>query len=520
MSSSIRLMPLHSAFLLSMLVFCTLRFACRAVAADWQVYRSHPFVEADADSLSETLVEPATRLHLAGPQNDWLHTAIVVGVTGEDPATVTVRIDGPPHLTAHVEVRVVGFVNREAGGYALDAVLSEPAARRLADCWCRRHMRNSENIQEFPTVTATSQDPVFLWITANTRDMQPRVYRGNLIVTGEDGHRVLLPLALRVRPFALPVENPLIVQAWQWFAAAPTKADSARWMLDYGINGTYMAANIEDARAAREAGFRFFWFRFEPSWRNAPVAQADEAEVNEQIEHIQAIIDRLDLQPHEWALYTVDEPTDKTVAVQVEWAAHLRERWPEVRFCYNPAWGPGGGARNEWSSVEGTFRPLLPYANIWMPYSHFLWDDQADVIMPLMREHAEQVWFYEIVAGRQSRAPEVGRAWFRRLAWQAWDHRTQGFSWYALNAWAENPWASDMEVSGYTIMYPNNVPSRGLEAVREGIQEYKRLHELRRLGVDGETLDRFAERVLSAVSVYDIDRVQAEMDDMIERLQQ
>lgn len=253
-------------------------------------------------------------------------------------------------------------------------------------------------------------------------------------------------------------------------------------MLDYDINGTSMAANTEDAGAAREAGFRFFWFRFEPSWRNAPVAQADEAEGNEQIEHIQTIIDRLDLQPHEWALYTVDEPTDRTAAVQVEWAVYLGERWPEVRFCYNPACGPGGWARNEWSSVEGTVRPLRPYANIWTPYSHFLWDDQADTIMPLMREHAEQVWFYEIVAGTQSRAPEVGRAWFRRLAWQAWVHRTQGFSWYALNAWAENPWASDMRVSGYSIMNPDNVPGRGLEAVHEGIQEYKRLHELRRLG--------------------------------------
>lgn len=67
----------------------------------------------------------------------------------------------------------------------------------------------------------------------------------------------------------------------------------------------------------------------------------------------------------------------------------------------------------------------------------------------------------------------------------------------------------------------HTIPSRGLEAVREGIQEYKRLHELKRLGVDERLLDGFADRVLDpgrafqAKSITVLDDVRQEMDELL-----
>ena len=99
------------------------------------------------------------------------------------------------------------------------------------------------------------------------------------------------------------------------------------------------------------------------------------------------------------------------------------------------------------------------------------------------------------------------------LAWIAWRHGLQGASWYSLNA-CDWPWSNDPKNTGHGCIY-GTIPGRGLEALRQGIQEYKRLHELRRLTVDEAVLDGFANRALTARHVGDIDRVRREMDDLL-----
>jgi len=59
------------------------------------------------------------------------------------------------------------------------------------------------------------------------------------------------------------------------------------------------------------------------------------------------------------------------------------------------------------------------------------------------------------------------------------------------------------------------IPTRGLEALRQGIQEYKRIYELRRRGVAEATLQGLIERGLNARSVSKIDELRGEMDDML-----
>jgi hypothetical protein len=106
----------------------------------------------------------------------------------------------------------------------------------------------------------------------------------------------------------------------------------------------------------------------------------------------------------------------------------------------------------------------------------------------------------------------VGRDWYRTAAWTAAKYRLQGLAWYALNAYQSSPWDSKGTEAG--CIY-DTIPARSLEALRQGIQEYKRIHELRKRGVAEATLQGWVERVLSARSVWAIDAVRREMDDML-----
>jgi len=184
--------------------------------------------------------------------------------------------------------------------------------------------------------------------------------------------------------------------------------------------------------------------------------------------------------------------------------------------------GPGQTKTNKWATVEGAFKPLAQVLDVWCPYSWNLWDREADQHLTIMRGTGKPIWFYDIWGMSGARRPAVGRQMLRTGPWLAWKYRLQGFAWYALDEYSGgNPWGDQSTARCYACVYPPTggyevpVPGRGFEAVQQGFQEYKRLHELRRLGVDEDRLDAFAERVLKAKRVEEIDQVRQEMDKLL-----
>ena len=473
----------------------------------WEVYRVHPFVEATADELDSRLRHPARDLRITTLQNDWLHEALAVGVTDEERATVTVELHGEAAITEHVRLRVVGFINQKDKSPSLDPIFDDPGKLDLGRH--SKYMRNFANIHGFPTVTATAQDPVLIWLTADTRGLKPGAYSGLVRVSAGPGSERDIPLQLRVRPYALPEDNPLITQGWEWIPGAPTKEDGARLLYEYGINACHVD---RDMRAARKAGFKFFMFVFAPSWKGKPPAEADEAAVDKRIDQIKALIDELKLAPHEWALYTIDEPNDKSVPTQVLWHDYILSKWPEARFVYNPGWT--GPVSDPHQTVEGTIKPLAACADIWLPYSWWIHSGQRKGGLETMKATGKPMWFYEIMGFSYNHRPTVGRDMLRTLPWVAARYQLQGASWYSLNAY-QHPWSNDPGKTGeYGCIY-GTIPSRALEALRQGIQEYKRVHELRRLGVEETVIQDWAKRALGASRAGQIDRVRREMDDRL-----
>lgn len=478
---------------------------CAAHASELR--RVHPFAECTADELPGHLEGSLERLDLAGLRNDWVHKAFAVTVSpGETEAGVTLGLTGDTELLRHIRLRVVGFVQQTPHGWVMDPIFDRPGE---IDPSYGQWVRNFDGIRRFPTVLATPANPVVVWVTADTRGLAAGTYSGAVTVQPPREPLRRVPLRLVVQPVELPVDNPLICCGWQWIPAAPTKVDGARTFFDYGINATHVLADME---ASRRAGFRYFMFVFGPSWKGQAPEEVPEADVDKAIAEIKATVRKLRLRPEEWALYTIDEPNDRAVPNQVRWCAHLRRKWPEAQFIFNPGWGPG--PRNEWGTVQGTVEPLSPLVDVWLPYSHWLWDEASGTSLPLMKKHARQVWFYEIMNFPYTRRPSVGRDMLRTLPWVAWKYDLQGCSWYSLNAISQVPYMDDVAGKEYAASY-YTVPARSLEALREGFQEYKRMQALRRLGVDEATLNGFTNRALNARSVRDYDVLRRDMDRLL-----
>lgn len=392
------------SFIVVLAVGC---LACGETDA-WRVYGVHPFVEVTADELPAQLRRPAASVSLIGLQNDWVHEAIAIAVDDETPAVLTLRLSGSKEVTEHISLRVVGFIKTEGLGYALGPIFEMPKDR---DTDTKGVVRNFANIREFPTVTATVRDPVLIWITADTRGLAAGTYEGSIGVSGDDGNMVDIPLSLCVKPYRLPKDNPLMTWAWQWTPTPPVqKLEWLRLFHEYGVNVTIQE---EDMELARKLGYRFFVFKFPPSFHARSLdddrpEDADGTEIDQRMAAIKEMVAKLDLQPHQWAIKTCDEPRDAWSAVQIEWCEHIRRKWPEARFIFNPA-----GVRKRDTSVAGTFKPLAEYADVWLPYSHWLWDKRDP--LAVMRQHGEQIWYYRILNFRLSRQPEVGRSYYRKL---------------------------------------------------------------------------------------------------------
>jgi len=482
---------------------CTL--PCIA-SASWDIYPIHPWVEVTADQLPAACVTPADRLHLSGLGNDWLTAAVVL--KSNDGASHRVAVSTHAHeaLRRQTHLRVVGVIKQGKDEWLLDPLLERAAGNPYG---LSGYLRNFDAIRDFPNVTVTPQEPVMLWLTVKTHGLTPGKHELLLHFVGDGGTQRAVYADVTVGDYALPEDNPLIGYGWQWTTGEPEKRAWLRWFKDYGINCTHI-----DFDAARQEGYRFFLYTFNPSWGGEAVTDVPEAEVAEALQRIRDSVTKLALKPEEWAIELVDEPNDSCAAKFVEWAKRLRELWPEARFWWNPCWGPG--PTNTWATTPGTFEPLAVVADVWCPYSHHLWDPQDP--LSVMRRTGKPIWFYEILGMSYSRQPHAGRSMLRLGPWLCWKHRLQGFGFYALDEYSDtDPWGDQTAKYTYAIVYPPIIAGRGLEALRQGFQEYKRLAALRELGCPEGRLDEWVTRAMGAHTAEEFDVIRAEMDDEIMR---
>ncbi|MCX7599750.1 MAG: hypothetical protein N2512_12915 [Armatimonadetes bacterium] len=490
--------------------------ACRA----WEVRLVHPFVEATADELASRAASlpVAEEIQFDASRNDWVHAGLLITAGPDEQATVTIGLTGEGPVVDKLSVRPVGFVNRLQGDppalqWSLDVIFNRPehdlGAGRAQEL--KKWVRNAENLAGWPAVIATARDPVFLWFTADTRGVRPGLYAAALKLTDAQGMEKSIPIRLAVRPISLRERNPLRTLAWQCLFEMPTQADFARYLLDYGINVSWAWWYDQDIHC-RQAGWDFYLYTFGPAWSGKFPAEYAEAEAQAELDKIRERVQRLGLAAGQFALCLKDEPPDEEAPRQAAWCQWLRERWPDVPIWCNIPWGPG---INKAVTVDGLIRTLQPYVDVWCPYSWHLWHEDSAGMLKVLGERAREVWFYEIMNTDYARRPDVGRGLHRSLGWIAWRYGLQGCAWFSLNDYADWPWLEHGRT--YSAMY-YTMPTRALEAVRQGLVEYKTLLALRELGAPAQVTETFCERLFAAQSPEDLDAIRKDMYDTLEKI--
>lgn len=485
-----------------------LSFPLASSAAAWRVCRVHPWVEADAAALPVLLRAPADSVEMSGPRNDWLTGA--VAIAADEDSTVTVSLKEPAQLRGKMQLRVVGQVReRENRKVVWDPLISKEDLPDMA-----KNALNFEQIKDFPKLKITPDVPAFLWLTVDLRCAASGEYTASLQFTDDKRKSRSLPVRISVLKAELPVENPLFCIAWQW-----TNSDKMiRDFVEHGINAAW-----REHEAAWKAGARFLLFQFSPSFSRKPVDDNQKEKVKKELVRIWEIVDRLKIPRSQWALNPADEPCDKTAQIDSEYGRLIKSIRPETPLWYDPAWGKLADSNQNNTTTEGTLKIINPITDVYCPYCWHLWDNSG--ALEYMRSTRKTIWSYEIMPASATRRPSVGKEALRRMPWLAWKYRLSGLGIFNANSYDNDPWLDlDPDSKGYanySFTYPGAsgiMSSRGFEAFRQGIQEYKRFYALNKLGVSTKTLDSWAEAGTSAQSVETFDAIRKQMDSKLVEL--
>ena len=474
---------MSARLILLLLVFCLALSVSAAMAQDARLYSLYAWCGRNADQLKPEL-KPIEPLKLQGMMNDWLVGA--AGVMADKPTDTTVTLEGSSEFKAAATLKVIGEVpGGEKNGkptWWLDPVIAKP--QKLGDL--TKEVRNWDAIRDFPRLHLVSGQPVVLWLTVKTHALPAGLWKGGIVVTDGLGARSVMPIEVKVGPVKLPVDNPIMGYCYTSFRE---RRDLALMALDYGMN---VCRYYDNWDMCRELGFKFFSFSI-PFVNNKGVNMdiEDEQVVKEGIEPIKEIIARLKLKPAEWGIEIFDEPFDELAWAYVAWGVRLRRLWPEAQFWTNVGYS---GTHHNVATVKDTIDPMKPYVNVWCPYIKYLEPSSADVLKTI-RATRRPVWYYSIEY-RYGRLSKGGR-W---MPWVAWKYHLQGWSFYSLDNFGGthedgtpvNPWTEN----SCARIYPGNTPSLWLEALRQGVQDYKRLWLLEQKGVSRKKLDRMADPVL------------------------
>lgn len=474
----------------------------------WKVYQVHPWIEADAQTLPARLTEPLDEITLSGPRNDWLTGAAAIAADAD--SIVTVSLEEPEALRGRIQLRVVGQVReRHNKRIVWDPLISKEDLPDYA-----KKAYNYQQIKDFPKLNITPKVPAFLWLTVDLRNIRSGQYTGALQFKDPDSNTVRIPLNINVTNAELPIESPLFGIAWNWLKGP----EMARDFAEHGINVAFR--NHEDAW---KSGASYLLVQFHSSFHRDPIDEAKKQEVKKELDEVWAMIDRLKVPRDHWGLYLSDETNDKDAETDAAYAKLVKKLRPDTPIWNNPSWGQKADSHQNWTTVEGTLKKVAPYTDVWCPYSWHLWDNTG--ALEYMKSTRKPTWFYEIWETAASRRPAVGKEVLRKGPWIAWKYRLQGFGVFSANDTSNDCWDDlDPDVKGYpnySFTYPgaNGVmSSRGYEAIRQGVQEYKRLYTLKKLGANPAVLDAWMELALDPKGVETYDSIREQMDKLLVKL--
>jgi hypothetical protein len=172
----------------------------------------------------------------------------------------------------------------------------------------------------------------------------------------------------------------------------------------------------------------------------------------------------------QYAFYPVDEPglSSGLVDLFISLAKAIREVDPKALIYTDPV----GRATME------ELKRMSPYVDIWCPNrSGYLLNEGQDKLAYL-KSTGKSVWTYECMGNAKHQSP---LGYYRAQAWLVSHYGLTGMGFWSYCTSSADPWFTPEGTADYLLIYQGNgvVSSKRWEAVRDGIEDYGILNELK-----------------------------------------
>jgi hypothetical protein len=144
-------------------------------------------------------------------------------------------------------------------------------------------------------------------------------------------------------------------------------------------------------------------------------------------------------------------------------------------------------------------------ADVYVTHSH-LWENQGVVAMEQKRQAGCEVWAYTCMGTQNIGSPDTWKIdWrgtgARALGWWLWMRQADGYLYWALDAWSQDPYNITDPIPGVNgdgfMFYPDSqnnpsIPSLRLSLMRDALQDYDLLAMLKdKIGTDAALMAQY-----------------------------
>jgi hypothetical protein len=472
----------------------------------WCGNRWDPLGPMEVPDIDETVGKPSLEIHAM--RNEVRATAFNTTNAMDLPLKVLVNINGlpggpnPGFVTVH-EVPFTDTRDRFPIAAALPEASKGPGGYEI-------------------TVPAGCNRQV--WLSFDTRDIQPGTYTGGVEVSWLDDAQVTFPLKLMVYPFEMPEEFTIAVGGWDYtdgggrYDAKPSNIPVLiRTLREYGVNTPWATSGVmpkggeydEKGKLVSELDFGE-WDEWIERWPDAKhycvflsVGRSFDGEemgsprfnrmvgdwMKAWVEHIRDQgIDR-----RKFAVLLADEPSrDEQVERIVLWAEAIEAAAPEVVIWEDVVYRDPTEAPARLFEVCDVLSPNLPMFMGFNPEGRQVYVNQTKA--------GKTLWFYSCSGpGKQLDPYNYHRGQF----WWSLKYGSVGSCYWAFGdeGGSGNSWNAYLQTRNqYSPLFLDATSvTRGkhMEAIREGAQDYeyfvmlrKRIEELEKRGVSNPVLEK------------------------------
>jgi hypothetical protein len=341
----------------------------------------------------------------------------------------------------------------------------------------------------------------YIWIQADMRQIPPG--RHKIVVNIKDSATSWygsVPVAITVAPITLQPNRRPAANNWAYTSDRPIWRDREIVLSDlveHGINVFVLHPSViprpslkdewdlkieqrflRDLTLYRGKGLILLyleWGRGQgPAWID-PVRGKDSSgqknAVRRWVRKIITIMESLNIDLSEWALYPIDEPRGEDLRFLREVAAWVKEEDSAVQIYANPI------STTSVSTSSAELVPLESLVNFWQPSLSFA-NNQAGSFFKKLKH---PWWVYAGAPGLAKSASPWEH--YRLLSWRAWGSGAVGVGfWSYSDTSGTSAWDDlDGRRPDFAVVYegrdgsPTPVSSRRWEAFREGIEDFQLL---------------------------------------------